>query len=201
MKIGFIGAGRVAGALGGLLHAAGHSILFAHRDGVTPSFGLARTLDQLAAEADYIVLALPFQAAQDVLPRLSSLLSGKLVVDATNPVQADWSPLLLGEQNSAGEVVAKLLPSSRVVKAFNTIFADVMRADRLSRSGSRITCFVASDDADAATKVAELADGAGFAPCIVGPLKAARYLEAMAHLNIQIAVGMGKGTDAAFLYH
>lgn len=201
MKIGFVGAGRVAGSLGGLLHAAGHTILFAHRDGVTPSFGLPRTLEQLAAEADCIVLALPFLAAQEVLPGLISLFSGKLVVDATNPVQEDWSPLLLGEPNSAGETVAKLLPSSRVVKAFNTIFADVMRADRINRAGSRVSCFIASDDAAAADTVAELADSAGFASCIVGPLKAARYLEAMAHLNIQIAIGMGKGTNSAFLYH
>lgn len=200
MKIGFLGAGNVASSLGRLLHAAGHIILFAHRGGVTPPFGLFRTPEQLAEEADIIVLALPFLAVREVLTRLVSLLPGKLIIDATNPVNADWSPMLLGEQNSAGEEVAKLLPASRVVKAFNTIFADRMRADRLLQDGVRVTCFVASDHAESAAKVAALATDAGFAPCIVGPLHAARYLESMAHLNIQLAVGMKGGTNAAFLY-
>ena len=108
--------------------------------------------------------------------------------------------MLLGQENSAGEEVARLLPASKVAKAFNTIFADVMRADGLAAGGRRVTCFVASDDAASLTTVADLARSAGFAPRAVGPLKMARHLEAIAHLNIQIAVGMKAGTSAAFFY-
>lgn len=193
MKIGFIGAGNLARALGELLVAGGHSVVFTGRGGDRP---LAD-----AAGADLVVLALPFSAAREVLPGLSGLLAGKLVVDATNPVNPDWSPMLLGQESSAGEEVARALPGAQVVKAFNTVFADAMREDRLVRAGARVTCFVASDHADARARVAEVARSAGFAPLEVGPLAMARHLEAMAHLNIQIAVGMQGGTRGAFIYH
>lgn len=193
MKIGFIGAGNLARALGELLVAGGHSVAFTGRGGDGP---LAD-----AAGADLVVLALPFSAAREVLPGLSGLLAGKLVVDATNPVNPDWSPMLLGQESSAGEEVARALPGAQVVKAFNTVFADAMREDRLVRAGARVTCFVASDHADARARVAEVARSAGFAPLEVGPLAMSRHLEAMAHLNIQIAVGMQGGTRGAFIYH
>jgi len=64
-----------------------------------------------------------------------------------------------------------------------------------------ITAFVAGDVAAAKQKVMTLAGLAGFALVDVGPLRMARHLEAMAHLNIEIAVGQGGGTNAAILYH
>ncbi len=200
MKIGFIGAGNLARALGELLVAGGHSVAFTGRGGEDrPARDVGPLAD--AAEADLVVLAVPFSAAREVLPGLSGLLAGKLVVDATNPVNPDWSPMLLGQESSAGEEVARALPGAQVVKAFNTVFADAMREDRLVRAGARVTCFVASDHADARACVAELARSAGFAPLEVGPLAMSRHLEAMAHLNIQIAVGMQGGTQGAFIYH
>lgn len=201
MQIAFIGSGNVARALGALLEAAGHGVLFGMRDGAAPSVGRALPIEEAAARADAVILAVPFAATRELLPPLAGVLAGKLVIDATNPVNADWSPMLLGQENSAGEEIARLLPASRIVKAFNTVFADVMRPDRLVREGQRVTCFVASDHDEAATAVMELARGAGFAPRAVGPLKMARHLEAMAHLNIQLAVGMKGGTGAAFIYH
>lgn len=86
------------------------------------------------------------------------------------------------------------------MKAFNTVFADVMRPDRLVRASGRVTCFIASDDDAARDAVGALARSAGFAAEPVGPLRSARFLEAVAHLNIQIAVGMKGGTNAAFVY-
>jgi 8-hydroxy-5-deazaflavin:NADPH oxidoreductase len=200
MKVAFIGSGSVARALGALLHGAGHEVSFSSRDGAAPAFGRAVSLDEAATQAEIVILAVPFVATREVLPALAGALAGKLVIDATNPVNADWSPMLLGQENSAGEEVARRLPASRVVKAFNTVFADVMRADRLAAGGRRVTCFVASDDEAATAAVVDLARSIGFAPRAVGPLSMARHLEAMAHLNIQIAVGMKGGTGAAFFY-
>lgn len=197
MKVGFIGAGNVARALGKLLASNGHSVVFGAREGES---GDVVSFSR-AAEAELVVVAVPFAAARELLPSLSSLLVGKVVVDATNPVLADWSPMLLGQENSAGEEVARILPGARVVKAFNTVFADIMREDRLVRDGARVTCFVASDHLDARKTVAELARDAGFSSLEVGPLAMARHLEAMAHLNIHLAVGMKGGTDAAFVFH
>jgi 8-hydroxy-5-deazaflavin:NADPH oxidoreductase len=95
----------------------------------------------------------------------------------------------------------RLLPGARVVKAFNTVFADVMTKDRLPRGGQRATAFIASNDGRAADAVAALAQSAGFAPIKVGPLSASRYLEAMAHPNTGIAVGQKGETNAAFVHH
>jgi hypothetical protein len=200
MKIGFIGAGSVARALGALFAAAGHSVAFGRRSGLVGEPEGAVSLSQ-AAQAELVFLAVPFSETRSLLPALAEPLTGKIVVDATNPVNADWSPMLLGQENSAGEEIARLLPGSRVVKAFNTVFADVIRADRLLRGGIPITCFLASNDSEAKNAVASLAREAGFSSLDVGPLAMARHLEAIAHLNIQLAVGMKGGTNAAFLYH
>lgn len=189
MRIGIIGNGQVGSKLETLFTAAGHDVIAASRDAV----------QKAATHGEIVVLALPYAAVKEALPSLADALAGKILVDATNPVAADWSPLLLGQENSAGEEIARLLPRSRVVKAFNSIFADVMTPNRFSGRGQRATCFVAGDDAQANQTVASLAGDAGFAPVSVGPLKLARHLEAMAHLNIAIAFA-GGGTGAAFIY-
>jgi hypothetical protein len=201
MKISFIGAGNVARALATLVHGAGHEVLLGSRDQAQTGALRTGTLEEAASWGEVVIVAVPFAATRELLPALREPLRGKIVVDATNPVNNDWSPMLLGEENSGGEEVARLLPGSRVVKAFNTIFADSMREDRLVREGQRVTCFVASDDSAAAQMVVRLAEAVGLAATPVGPLKMARLLEAVAHLNIQLAVGMKGGTDAAFIYH
>jgi 8-hydroxy-5-deazaflavin:NADPH oxidoreductase len=189
MRIGIIGAGQVGSKLEALFSAAEHDVVAASR----------AAAHKAAAHGEIVVLALPFAAAGDALPPLADALAGKVVVDATNPVAADWSPLLLGQENSAGEEIARMLPRSQVVKAFNSVFADVMTPERLAGRGQRATCFIAGDDPEACKIVADLAGTVGFSPVKAGPLKLARYLEAMAHLNIAIALA-GGGTGAAFVY-
>jgi 8-hydroxy-5-deazaflavin:NADPH oxidoreductase len=193
MKIGIIGGGNLGRRLAALWQGAGHAVAVGVRGAGRPASGAAypvASVEGAAAYGEAVVLA---------LPALADALSGKVVVDATNPVRADWSPWPLGDQNSAAEEAARLLPGARVVKAFNTVFADVMEPARLTRGGLRVTAFVAGDDESANGLVARLATDAGFAPLVVGPLANARYLEAMAHLNIALA--QKGGTDAAFVYH
>lgn len=202
MKIGIIGGGKVGGALARLAMAAGHEVrVGVQGTGDDSGDGLVRvSLAEAATSGEIVILAIPFAACAQALPPLASLLSGRIVVDATNPVAADWSPLALGEHNSGAQDIARLLPSSRVVKAFNTVFADIMTPQRLIRAGQlRTTAFVASDDDAASAQVAAFAESLGFAAQRVGGLANARHLEAMAHLNIAIALG-GGGTDACFLY-
>lgn len=197
MNIAILGTGNVGQRLHDLLSPHVTSALLCARQPQADAPGFA----QGATQADVVLLAIPFTALAEVLPGLQDALRGKVVVDCTNPLNADWSPLLLGEENSAGEETARLLPGARVVKAFNTIFADVMTHERQDRGGLRTTAFVAGDDAQAKAAVLSLTSAAGFAPVDVGPLTMARHLEAMAHLNIQIAVGQKGSTNAAFVYH
>lgn len=202
MKIGILGGGNVGTALAGLFAHGGHETRVGVRDPARqPASGAATvTLEQAAVHGDVVLVAVPFTAATAVLQPLATHLESKILVDATNPLNADWSPLLLGQESSAAEEIARSVPLARVVKAFNTVFADVMRADRLDRSAGRVTTFVAGDDPDAVAVVSALARDAGFSPVEAGPLRVARYLEALAHLNIQLAVGCGGGTNAAFVY-
>lgn len=203
MKIGILGFGNVGRKLAQLLEGADHELIVGVRDRakVADAPYSAGSLDDAARLSEAVVIAVPYAACAALLPDLAGGLAGKIVIDATNPLNGDWSPLFLGEENSAGEEIARLLPGSRVVKAFNTVFADIMRQDRLDRDGLRTTAFICGDDATANAEVARLAQTIGFAPLITGPLRSARYLEAMAHLNIAIAVAQGGGTNAAFLYH
>lgn len=195
MNISFVGAGNVASSLGQLLSHAGHEVKYGVR---TPEAGQISVADACAF-GEVVCFAIPFSAMQDVLTANQEALKGKIVVDITNAINiADWSPVFLGE-DSGGEQTARLLPDSKVVKAFNTIFADVMKTDKQLFEQQQLTAFIASDDQAAAETTKQLAEAAGFHGLIVGGLKNARHLEAMAHLNIAIALG-GGGTDAGFTY-
>jgi 8-hydroxy-5-deazaflavin:NADPH oxidoreductase len=197
MKIGIIGSGAVGAALSKLFGQAGHEVRLGSR---TPNSAKVSYEDACTAR-DVVIIAIPFSAVETVLPALVETIGGSIVVDATNPLNPDWSPLQLGEQNSAAETISRLLPNARVVKAFNTIFADIMNHAALDRDGRAATAFIAGDDDDAIEVVARLAADVGLAPQKTGALSSARYLEAMAHLNIAIAVGQNGGTNAAFIYH
>lgn len=197
MKVSIFGRGSVGTKLTNLFAEAGYDVAVCAREA---SEGVLNFKDG-ATIADMIVVAIPYVAAESVLSSLKEELKSKVVIDATNPLNDDWSPLLLGQETSAGEEIAKLVPNSFVVKAFNTIFADVMSKECHDRDGQKITAFIAGDDEEAKNKVLEVAERMGFSPLNVGPITMSRYLEAMAHLNINIAVGQGGGTSAAFVYH
>jgi 8-hydroxy-5-deazaflavin:NADPH oxidoreductase len=201
MKIGIIGAGNVGGALARLALAAGHDVRIGAQTGLDAAASPPKVdVHDAAAFGEIVLLALPYGACAAALPPLADALAGKVVVDVTNPVQADWSPLPLGEGNAAALEIARLLPGARVVKAFNTVFADVMTPARLVRTGgARTTAFVAGDDAEAVATITVFAESLGFSPQPVGALARAAFLEAVAHLNIAIALA-GGGTDAAFVY-
>lgn len=195
MNISFIGAGNVASSLGNLFSNAGHSVKFGRQN---PGDNQLSVSDAVLF-GDVVCFAIPFSAMHEVLVANRENLKGKIVVDITNSINiSDWSPIFLGE-DSGGEQAARLLPESKVVKAFNTIFADVMKVEKQLFNGQKLTAFIASDDIEAASVIKKLADEAGFSGLNVGGIKNARHLEAIAHLNIAIAMN-GSGTDVGFAY-
>lgn len=199
MKLAVLGFGNVGKQFANLFSKAGHEIIIGLRSNPKQELPYPSvTFKQAAAAADIVAIAIPFSACADVLPELAEVTKEKVVIDSTNPLNADWSPKLLGQENSASEEISRLLPEAHVVKAFNTIFADVM--DKPAINGQAITAFIAGDEEEAKQKVIALARDIGYSPVDTGPLYTARYLESMAHLNIQIAAGQGGGTNAAFIY-
>ena len=200
MKVAILGYASVGKNLESLFKNAGYTTIIGVR---SPEKYLQHNVTNIvsaAEDADTAVLAIPYRVCSEVLPNLKMALSEKIVIDVTNPLNEDYSPIPFDKEDSAGETLQRILLESMLVKAFNTIFADNMTLEKLDRDGRKLTTFIAGDNDSANEKVLQLAEKIGFSPINTGPLKNSRYLEGMAHLNIQIAFGQGKGADVAFLY-
>ena len=188
MKIAIIGKGNVGSALGAGLERTAHEIRYGHRD------SKERVLDA-ARWGEVIILAVPYHAVGDVVKHLGSAADGKVLVDVTNALDQNWE-LAVGFTSSAAEELQKLLPKARVVKAFNTVFAQNQSTGRLGKD--QLTAFIAGDDPNAKKIVMQLAHDIGFDPLDVGPLKAARYLEPMGMLLINLGYGLKMGPKIGF---
>ena len=196
MNIAIIGAGNVGRALTGSATRAGHSVIVSSRSGdsaralAEETGARAAATDREAIEAaDMVVLAIPYTAVDDVLSQAGAALDGKVVVDATNPIKADYSGLATNGTSGAEEIQDKA-PGARVVKAFNTAFA-ARQADPKVAGGLRVDGYVAGDDEDAKATVLGLAEAIGFNPVDAGGLAMARHLEGMAWLNITLQMKNG----------
>lgn len=188
-NISIIGDGHVGGALARGLRTAGQAVRSVGNDG--------EKVREAVAWADVVVLAVPFAAIDAVLAASGTGLAGKTVVDVTNALAADMS-LALGFTTSGAEALQHKVPAARVVKAFNTVFAQHMDTGRLG--DQPLTAFVASDDADAKATVLELAGQIGFDAVDAGPLVNARLLEPLGALNIQLGYGLKMGTQVGFKF-
>jgi len=203
MKTLVIGAGNMGSAFVKQLHAAGHQVRVTARQSAKAAALAARHPGVAAVgvvdAADGVDLVIVATGYADAVPALRSVgnLAGKVVVDITNPLSADYMGLTLGHSSSAAEEIAKALPQARVVKAFNTLFAQVLDGGADFGQGRKASVFYAGDDAAAKQAVKALAESMGFAPVDAGGLKNARYLEPLAGLNVYLGYGAGLGTAIA----
>lgn len=205
MKIAILGAGNVGGALGRSWAGKGHAIFYGVRDpqsakvtSLVQSIGArarAGSLREAASDAEVVVLATPWPAAENAI-RSAGPLAGKILVDSTNPLAPDLSGLVLGHTTSAAEQVARWAAGAKVVKAFNTTGSGNM-ADARYDSG-RVAMCVAGDDPAAKKTVLQLAADLGFEGIDAGPLANARLLEPLAMLWIDLAMKRGLGPNIAF---
>jgi len=203
MKVLVIGAGNMGAAFVKQISAAGHSVSVTARDAAKASAlaaqypGVQAVAAASAADGkDVVVLATGYADAVTALQSVGNL-QGKVVVDITNPLTADYMGLTLGHSSSAAEEIAKALPGVYLVKAFNTLFAQVLGAGAKLADGSKATVFYAGDQDSAKQTVKALAESLGFATADAGGLKNARYLEPLAGLNIYFGYGAGRGTGIA----
>jgi predicted dinucleotide-binding enzyme len=202
-KIGIIGAGNMGRAFATRLAAAGHDVAVTaqspeHAQQAAAAAGPnARAVrpEEVARDADLLLLAVPYGAAVDAL-RGAGDVGGKTVVDISNPLTADMSGLSVGHTTSAAEEIQKAVPTARVVKAFNTIFAQVLGSDA-STEAAKAQVLYAGDDAGAKDAVRALIESAGFEAVDAGPLANARQLEPLGLLNIYFGYVAGRGTGIA----
>ncbi|MGJ3252281.1 MAG: NADPH-dependent F420 reductase [Elainellaceae cyanobacterium] len=208
MNIGIIGTGSVGGTLGRILARCGHSVTFGTRDPQNEKVqSLLATINGTAdatdiatavASSEVVILAIPWNATQEAIASAGDL-SGKILIDATNPIEMTpeglAKGLLTGHTTSAAEELAQLAPGAVVIKAFNTIGASQFETPLFGTI--RATGFICGDDLDAKQVVASLVEEVGFDVLDVGNLSQARLLEPLGMTWIHLAFLRGLGQEFA----
>jgi predicted dinucleotide-binding enzyme len=203
MDITVIGAGNMGSAFVKQLTAAGHQVRVTARDAdkaqrvAAAHAGAVAVASHGAAEgADAVILATGHADAVQALRSVGPL-ADVVVVDITNPLTPDYMGLTLGHVTSAAEEIAKAVPGALVVKAFNTVFAQVLADGPDFGGGQTVSVYLASDSDAAKQTARRIAESIGFGVVDAGGLKNARYLEPLAGLNIYLGYGAGLGTGIA----
>lgn len=192
-KITIIGTGNMARAIGTLAVAGGNSVEVMGRD-QSKADDLAEALGNNASTGTWgavpaghiVIIALLHAGVLPVVSEYGESLAGKVIVDISNPFNATFDGLAHSEETSIAQEVAEVAPGSAVVvKAFNTIFRDVLEKGRPD-------VFIAGDDAQAKTDVSAFVQSIGLRPLDVGGLKMAHWLEGMGLVTVGLA-GNGVG--------
>lgn len=193
MKIGIIGSGNIGGALGRHWTAKGHDVVFGARDPNSPKVRAAlaeasgarvASPDEAAAFGEVVVLAIPWTAVRDTLPALGNL-NGKIIIDPTNRMAS--GP---GDAPSAAEDIQRLVLGAHVVKAFNTIAAEVLAQPHFDTG--KVTTFICGDSAEARTTVIALANDVGLDAVDAGTLANAPLVESLTRLYMVLARNYGR---------
>jgi len=184
-KATIFGKGNMGGAIAGILTAGGTGV--EHID---------TSSENATVNGDLVILAVPYSALSDIAGKYGDQLAGKIVVDITNPIDFTNFQLAVPADSSAASEVAALLPASIVLKAFNTNFAGSLVGKSVGHNPT--TVLIAGDDEAAkATLVAAITAG-GVGAIDAGALTAARELEALGYLQLQLAVGQKIGFTGGF---
>ena len=198
MKITVIGTGNMGDSLGVRFTVRITGRDLAKADNVAEAFAnvSAYSAAQALGDSEVVIIATAFPDAAAALQSLGDL-TGKVVIDITNPLSADYMSLTVGHVTSGAEEIAKAVPGAQVVKAFNTLFAQVLADGPMFADNQRGSVFVASDSERAKQTAVSLARSLGWNTVDAGGLVNARYLEPLAGFNIYLGYGAGLGTSVA----
>jgi predicted dinucleotide-binding enzyme len=196
--ISIIGSGNMAGAIGARAAEHGHAVQIMSRSASTAQaladrIGHGATVGAYGEKpaGDIVVVAILYADAVSVVEHYGEALSGKVLVDITNPFNADASGVVTGAGDSMAHRIAAAAPAdAHVVKAFNTIFRGVIAED------APLDAFYAGDDAEAKIQVAEFLASLGMQPRDAGALGMAHALEWAGILLVGLA-NNGAGFSAA----
>jgi 8-hydroxy-5-deazaflavin:NADPH oxidoreductase len=184
--VSIIGTGTMGQAIAKVVESGGNAVeLLGSTDTGKPVTG------------DIVVLAVPYAAVADVITQRGEQLAGKTVVDITNPVNFEtFDSLTVPADSSVAAEIAGALPTSRVVKAFNTNFGSTLASGAVG--GQPTTVLIAGDDAEAKSRLAEVVTAGGLRALDAGSLHRARELEALGFLQISLAAADKIGWTGGF---
>jgi len=192
VKVAIIGTGRMGRGFATAL-APKHEVTVGSRDPnrahqVASKTGAARgtTYAEAAADAEVVILTVPWTAMEDTLGQLGEL-EGTVVVDVSFPYRKAEREALHKRGSSTAEQVQRRLPRARVVKGWNHVFAQHLTAPEVE--GIAASVLIAGDDPQAKQTVFALATDMGFHPVDVGPLKATRQLERLVGVMLFVRLG------------
>jgi predicted dinucleotide-binding enzyme len=198
--VAIIGPGNIGGRIAADFAAGGLDFLLAGRDleaarkvaADLDGHAEAVSVDEAVERADVLLIAVWFDAFEQLIAEYGERLAGKVIVDPTNPVAPDDNggfKKIIGEQESSGQLLAGLLPAgARLVKAFGTLSADTLSAVA-RREPERAVLFYAADDDAAGDLVADLIRVGGYEPVLVGGLDQSIRLEVFGNLHEFGALG------------
>jgi NADPH-dependent F420 reductase len=196
MNVTIIGAGNMGRGIGTRAVTGGHSVTFVDANPETAEKAAAdvrasakngtKVFTASLGEAqlgDVVVLAVWYGTNIELAKQLGDKLAGKVVVDIANPLNSTYDGLATASDSSSAEDLAKAIANgAKVVKAFNTTYAGTLLAGEVA--GQPLDVFIAGDDADAKSKVAQIVTDGGMRPIDAGPLSRARQIEGMQLLHI-----------------
>ena len=145
-----------------------------------------QTLINARWKADIFILAVPYYSEVEIVSEIMDLAEGKIVISIANPINKDLTGLVTEPGTSAAEELQKLLPKSKVVKAFNTTFAADFTHPVID--GKQVDSFIAGNDEKSVKTVFEMIKTAGFNPIVAGGLQVSRTLEHMQLLLMQLGL-------------
>lgn len=209
MRVGILGSGLMGGKLGTIFARAGHEVVFSYAHSKEKLKRLARaaqgnaragTPREAAQDADALLLAVHWSRVDDVLNQTGDL-SGKVIVSCSLPMNADDTELVVAHTSSGAEELAKMIPKSRVVAAFNTVPSEVLFSVFEAKGNATKPSLVYCGDERRGKRVAaELIRDAGLEPVDAGPLRIARYIEPFCLLVAQLAYEGKGGPELAYRF-
>jgi 8-hydroxy-5-deazaflavin:NADPH oxidoreductase len=199
-SISIIGLGSMASALADRALAGGNAVEIVGRDPAKAkelaaalggaTVGTAGT----APAGDIVILAVPYASAAAVVSEYGDALHGKVIIDITNPITPDSKGFVTPEGSSGAQEIAKAAPAgAHVVKAFNTLFSNVLAGG--PAEGRPLDVFIAGDDAQAKARVSAFVESLGLRPMDTGQLPMARALENAGLLQLGLMTHSVKHTN------
>jgi predicted dinucleotide-binding enzyme len=185
-SVTIFGDGSMGTAIASVLAAGGTTV-----DHITTS------AEEPKVTGDLVVLAVPYPAVAEIVEKFADQLAGKTVVDITNPINfSTFDSLTVPADGSSAAELAKALPSSQVLKAFNTNFAATLAAKQVD--SIKTTVLIAGDDAAAKATLSDAVTAGGLDAVDVGGLSRARELESLGFLQLSLAIGEKINWDGGF---